>query len=210
MNTMQRRGVPLIVCAPSGTGKTTLIKMLRDEFPLSFSISCTTRAPRNGEIDGKDYHFLNQETFLDKIQKGEFVEWAKVHNNYYGTLKSTVNKALECGQDLIFDIDVQGAAQLSLALSDAKFAFIFPPSLQTLEERLNNRSTDSADVIEVRLKNAKKEIQASHWFDCWIINDNLNDAYDALRSFYISCTLAPRLNEKLIVNILSENNMAKA
>ncbi len=202
MNNIKRLGLPLVICAPSGSGKTTLIKKLQEEFHLPFSVSCTTRPKRKGEVDGKDYHFLDIETFEQKICSDEFAEYAKVHNNYYGTLKSSLDQTLKLGQDLIFDIDVQGAAQLSTALPHAKFVFIFPPSYEILEERLRNRAKDSEEVIDLRLKNARLEIQVANWFDAWIVNDDLEISYNELRSFYIASTLAPKLNSKFFMNIL--------
>ncbi len=199
---IKRQGLPLVICAPSGSGKTTLIKRLQEEFSLPFSVSCTTRPPRQGEVDGKDYYFVSQETFEQKIAAGELLEYAKVHNNYYGTLKSTIEQTLRQGQDLIFDIDVQGAAQLSVALAKAKFVFIFPPSHEILKQRLITRGTDTEETIKLRLKNAKLEIQSSNWFDAWIVNDDLDLAYDALRSFYLSCTLSPSLNAKFLMNLI--------
>ncbi len=199
-----RQGFPLILCAPSGAGKSTLVKKLCAEFPLAFSISCTTRAPREGEIDGVHYHFLTKEAFEQKIQNNEFAEWAVVHGNYYGTPLKPVTEQLAQGKDILFDIDIQGAKQLSLSLPGAKFVFIFPPSLEILKERLVNRGTDSMEVIERRLKNAIGEIEQSHWFDAWIVNDDLDKAYDELRAFYLSCTLEPRLCTQILKSVLGK------
>ncbi len=202
MNMIKRQGLPLVICAPSGSGKTTLIRKLQDEFSLPFSVSCTTRPPRTGEVNGQDYHFMDQKTFEQKIADGDLLEYAKVHNNYYGTLKSTIMQTLKQGQDLIFDVDVQGAAQLSVALPVAKFVFIFPPSQEILKQRLLIRGTDSEEMIALRLKNAKYEIQSSNWFDAWILNENIEVAYEALRSFYIASTLSPSLNSKFLMNLI--------
>ncbi len=201
---MGRQGVPLILCAPSGAGKSTLVKKLCEEFDLSFSISCTTRLPRAGEKDSIHYHFIDKDTFEKKIQANEFAEWAIVHGNYYGTPLKPLIETLEKGKDIIFDIDIQGAAQLLLSLPTARFVFILPPSLEILKNRLELRGTDSAEVIEKRMKNAIGEIKNSHWFEAWIVNDNLERAYDELRSFYLSCTLAPKLRPQLIKNILGK------
>jgi len=204
MDFMKRKGLPFIICAPSGTGKTTLTQKLCEEFSLSFSISCTTREPRVGEVDGKDYYFLNTKNFIEKKDQGEFAEWACVHDNYYGTPLKPLEERLNSGQDILFDIDVQGAAQLSLSLPNARFVFLYPPSFKVLEERLRERATDTQESIMKRLVNAQTEIKASHWFDAWIVNDNLNEAYDALRSFYISCTLSPHLYTNWISTLLSK------
>ena len=197
-----RTGLPLIICAPSGAGKTTLTTRLRQEFPLQFSVSCTTRAPRNGEVDGKDYYFLNRETFIERREQGMFAEWAEVHGNFYGTPLKPLRDRLAAGEDMLFDIDVQGAAQLSLTLPEARFVFVLPPSLAELEKRLRGRGTDSEESIRVRLSNAESEIRQSHWFDAWIVNDDLDKAYDELRAFYLASTLAPVLNSGLLHTIL--------
>jgi len=192
-----RRGLPLVICAPSGAGKSTLVGRLTAEFPMEFSISCTTRKPRGNEKDGVDYIFLDRETFLDRRGLGYFAEWAEVHGNFYGTPLKPVQDRLAQGKDMLFDIDVQGAAQLSLSLPEARFVFILPPSLEELERRLRGRGTDSEEAIRLRLSNARTEIMSSHWFDAIIINDDLDTAYDQLRSFYLASTLQPSLQPQL-------------
>lgn len=199
---IERQGVPLILCAPSGAGKSTLVKKLCAEFNLSFSVSCTTRTPREGEIDGVHYHFVGKEAFEEKIRRNEFAEWAVVHGNYYGTPLKPVLEQLERGKDMLFDIDIQGAAQLSLSLPRARFVFIFPPSMEILKQRLEKRGTDSMEVIEKRMKNAFGEIENAHWFEAWIVNDDLDKAYDELRAFYLSCTLNPKLRPQLLKSVL--------
>lgn len=192
-----RRGMPFVICAPSGAGKTTLVSRLTAEFSLEFSISCTTRAPRGTEKDGVDYIFIDRETFVARRESGYFAEWAEVHGNFYGTPLQPVRDSLALGKDMLFDIDVQGAAQLSLSLPEARFVFILPPSMGELERRLRGRGTDSEDAIKIRLANAKTEIMSSHWFNAVIVNDNLDMAYDQLRSFYVASTLQPYLNPQL-------------
>ena len=192
-----RRGLPLVICAPSGAGKSTLVGRLTAEFPMEFSISCTTRKPRGSEKDGVDYIFLDRETFIDRRGLGYFAEWAEVHGNFYGTPLKPVQDRLAQGKDMLFDIDVQGAAQLSLSLPEARFVFILPPSLEELERRLRGRGTDSEEAIRLRLSNARTEIMSSHWFDAIIINDDLDTAYDQLRSFYLASTLQPSLQPQL-------------
>ncbi len=200
---LDRFGVLLIVCAPSGAGKTTLISKLRQEFPrFGFSISCTTRDPRPGEVDGQDYHFISKHTFAERCQQGYFAEWANVFGNMYGTPLLPVQKALEKGQDLLFDIDVQGAAQLRLAFPQGRFVFILPPSLDELEKRLRKRNTDSPESIAKRLTRAQAELQEAHWFDAWVHNDNVDTAYDALRSVYLAATLEPRLTPQRVTSII--------
>ena len=192
-----RRGLPLVICAPSGAGKSTLVGRLTAEFPMEFSISCTTRKPRGSEKDGVDYIFLDRETFIDRRGLGYFAEWAEVHGNFYGTPLKPVQDRLAQGKDMLFDIDVQGAAQLSLSLPEARFVFILPPSMEELERRLRGRGTDSEEAIRLRLSNARTEIMSSHWFDAIIINDDLDTAYDQLRSFYLASTLQPSLQPQL-------------
>lgn len=154
-----RSGVLLVVCAPSGTGKTTLIQRLRDEFPnFAYSISCTTRAPRGHETDGEDYHFLSVEEFLRRREAGFFAEWANVHGNYYGTPLAPVLETLKAGQDVLFDIDVQGAAQLHLSLPRGQYVFLLPPSLSELERRLRGarhgrRGEHRPPPVQRRLRN---------------------------------------------------------
>jgi len=198
----KRQGLPLVVCAPSGAGKSTLIDKLCQEFSLKYSVSCTTRLPRPGEINGVHYFFLDKPDFLYKLDQGYFAEWAVVHDNYYGTPLKTVRHALGQGQDLVFDIDVYGAAQLRLTLPGTCFAFILPPSLEALEQRLQARGTDDSRTIALRLANAKNEIANSHWFDAVIVNDNLDTAFDEFRAFYLACCRKPVLNPRLAGTII--------
>lgn len=198
-----RFGVPLIICAPSGTGKTTLVQRLRQEFPnFAYSVSCTTRAPRGQEVDGKDYHFLSVEEFLRRRDAGAFAEWANVHGNYYGTPLGPVLDTLKAGRDLLFDIDVQGAAQLHLSLPRGVYVFLLPPSMSELEHRLRGRGTDEEASIARRLANADAEIRQAHWFDAWIVNDDLDAAYDHLRAVYLAATLNPAHRPALALSIL--------
>ncbi len=185
-------GLMLTISAPSGTGKSTLIGMLIKEYPLfRFSVSCTTRPRRPGEINGEDYYFIDREEFIRLRNKDHFAEWAEVHGNFYGTPRQKVLEALQSGQDLIFDIDVQGAVQLKNSLNMGLFVFIFPPSLKALENRLNARGTENPETILNRIKNAKNEIARSPVFDYWIINDNLQSAYDDLKSIVRAEKLRP-------------------
>ncbi|MBG0775002.1 MAG: guanylate kinase [Desulfovibrionaceae bacterium] len=200
-----REGVLLVLCAPSGAGKSTLTAQLLKEFPrFAFSVSYTTRAPRGQEQDGTDYHFVDKATFADLRAKGFFAEWAEVHGNFYGTpLQATIN-ALAAGKDLLFDIDVQGAKQLRASLSRGTYVFIFPPSLAELRRRLTGRGTDAAEAVEKRLANAVGEIRQAAFFDAWIVNDDLDTAYDELRAAYLAATLAPALAPGLPEALLGE------
>ena len=155
-----------MVSGPSGSGKTTLCRRLADEKEAHYSISCTTRLPRDGEIDGKDYHFLTTKDFQSRIDASEFLEHAKVHENYYGTLKTEVVNQLAVGIDVVMDIDVQGANQVrSCSDSQIKVAlidlFVMPPSEEELRSRLTGRGTDTEEIIALRMRNALEEME--HW-----------------------------------------------
>ncbi len=199
------RGLPLVLAAPSGAGKSTLTKKLLNEFPdFCFSVSYTTRAPRQGEEHGKDYFFIGEEEFKKKINENFFAEWAKVHDCYYGTPLKDIEENLSKGKDMLFDIDIQGASQLKLTLPETYFVFIFPPDMQELERRLYQRNTDSEDAIRTRLGNATSEIRQAFWFDAWIVNDNLIDAYDKLRSCVLSAKLSPQRHTSLLNTFLQD------
>lgn len=202
---MERQGIALVLSAPSGTGKTTLVKMLREEFPrLSYSISCTTRAPREGEQDGRDYHFLSRERFLQLKDESYFAEWAEVHGNFYGTPLAPVRQMLQEGKDVLFDIDVQGARQVKTSLPEAFFAFILPPSLEELRRRLHTRGLDSEETIRRRLGNARDELKEAAWYDALIVNDHLEDAYARLRAVYKAATLAPHCRMQMLHALLED------
>lgn len=197
-----RRGLALVVCAPSGAGKTTLVKRMLAEFPgFAYSISYTTRRPRAGEVNGRDYHFVDREEF-QKLRDAEFfAEWAEVHGNFYGTPLKPVQDLLAAGKDLLFDIDVQGARQLRGKLAGVHI-FIFPPSRQVLEKRLQGRGADDAQTIARRMKNAAAEINAADAFDVWIVNDDLDLAYAQLRAAYIAAGLKPHFRPDLLAGLL--------
>lgn len=204
---MQRNGIVLVICAPSGAGKTTLVKKLREEFPhFGYSVSCTTRAPRAGEEEGKDYHFLSRERFLALRDEGYFAEWATVHGNYYGTPLTPTLEMLHKGRDVIFDVDVQGAAQLRLTLPQGLYVFILPPSLEELEQRLRLRGSESEETLQERMGNALHEMRQAHWFDAWVVNDDLNSAYDQLRAAYLAATLKPQHRPLLLRTILGDRS----
>lgn len=166
---LQRRGILCIVSGPSGSGKTTLCRALSQSDPLcDYAVSCTTRKPRTGEVDGKDYHFLSREDFEERTTRGEFLEWAEVHGNLYGTLKSAVLERISNGEDVLMDIDVQGA-QLIRRIPDPAIAnslidvFILPPNREELEKRLSGRGTEDSDQLALRMHNALEEMR--HWRD---------------------------------------------
>lgn len=172
---LHRRGLMFILSSPSGAGKTTVSRMLLNHDPrLRMSVSVTTRAPRSGETDGRDYHFTDQPGFDEMAQTGEFLEWAHVFGHSYGTPKAEVKAGLKDGKDYLFDIDWQGTQQLYQKMqSDVVRVFLLPPSIDELRRRLNARGTDSAEVIAGRMERAKAEI--SHWdgYDYVIVNDNI-------------------------------------
>jgi len=172
-----------VIVAPSGTGKSTLIAKLMEDFPqMVESVSHTTRNPRKGEEDGVHYFFTGRESFKDLIDEGAFIEWAEVHNNFYGTSKKFIDKTLKEGLSLIFDLDVQGADSFkSYFGSSANVIFISPPSIESLEQRLKARATDLEEVIKVRLENARREILRKDDFDYCLINDNFENAYRELK-----------------------------
>lgn len=172
-----------IVTAPSGTGKTTLVRLLLESDPgIRLSISYTTRAPRNGEQDGRDYRFIDVPAFLAKIKSGDFLEWAEVHGNYYGTSKSWIEAEMAAGRDVLLEIDWQGAQQVRKAFPGTIGVFILPPSFDELERRLSGRGTDSAQVIARRLAAARDEMRHVGEFDYVIINDDLQQALGDLLS----------------------------
>jgi len=172
------KGKIIVVTAPSGSGKSTLIKEIKETFPKVLeSISTTTRSPRPSEEDGKHYFFIDKEDFIKKKDEGEFIEWAQVHDNFYGTSKSFVEDNLSQGTSILFDIDVQGANNLKALFGDeAKVIFISPPSLEELETRLRNRATETEKTLETRLKNAKEEMKSKEKYDYLLINDDLEQA----------------------------------
>ena len=174
------KGKLIIVSGPSGSGKSTVTKLVKDKLNIPLSISATTRKPRNGEIDGKDYYFLTKEEFQKKIKNDEFYEFANVHGNYYGTLKKTVEENLEKGLNVILEIDVQGALIAKEKKKDAILVFFKTENLEVLENRLRNRKTDSDEVIELRLKNAKKELEYEKKYDYVIVNKEIEKACNDL------------------------------
>ena len=177
-----------IVSAPSGTGKTTILKRIVSEMEnIMFSVSHTTRPPRPGEKDGVDYYFVEKDAFQKMQEQDLFHEWAEVHGNLYGTSRNAVQKIIDQGKDIILDIDVQGGLQAMDKVGDKGiFIFILPPCLQELEKRLVNRGTESESVIATRLKNAQGEIKFMDQYDYVIVNDNVSKAVEVLKSIIIA------------------------
>ncbi len=182
---MQGRGIVFVISAPSGAGKTTLIReILKRISGLSYSISYTTRPPRPGEVNGRDYHFVTEEEFLRMMREGKFVEWARVHGFLYGTPKE--NLYPKPGTDVLLDIDPQGAKQVKEIRPDAVLIFIVPPSIDELERRLRERKEDSEEEIRKRLSNARKELDQVGLYDYIVVNDELDKALQYLSSIILA------------------------
>jgi guanylate kinase len=186
----------LIICSPSGAGKTTLTReLLRSFGRLTFSVSCTTRKPRAAEVDGRDYFFVSREDFMRRVDAGAFVEWAEVHGNLYGTSMSELERAR--GEDkvgIVFDVDYQGARQIKAKLPSAVGVFILPPSMEELARRLRGRATDDESTIQRRFAKAKTEIENYRLFDYLIVNDDLEKSQARLRSIvYAEASRVTRL-----------------
>lgn len=179
-----------IVSAPSGAGKTSLVSGLLASTPnIDLSVSYTTRAPRPGETDGKDYHFVSRETFQAMAARGDFMESAEVYGNLYGTSQSWIQAEIDCGRDILLEIDWQGAAQVRRIFPGSISVFILPPSLQALESRLKGRNQDSAEVIEKRLQAAREDISHVAEFDYVIINDKLDEAVQQFKAVVVAAGL---------------------
>ncbi|MDH3974224.1 MAG: guanylate kinase [Deltaproteobacteria bacterium] len=184
---MKRKGILFVISAPSGAGKTTLCRELMNTFPdLKFSISYTTRDKRKGEVDGKDYHFTPEESFRKMISEGAFAEWAEVHGKLYGTKTEDIKKATREGNDIILDIDWQGARQIREKMGEGVYIFILPPGIEELEKRLRERGKDSEEIIRKRVRNAGEEMSHSSWYDYNITNDDLPLAANALKSIIVA------------------------
>lgn len=178
MQTGMNRGKLIVISAPSGSGKTTIARAILQKYPgMLFSVSATTRPPRTGEIDGKDYFFLSKDEFQRRVQQGDLVEWEEIYGNYYGTLKSEVDRALQRGVIMLFDVDVKGALSIKKAYpNDSVLIFIKPPSFEALQQRLLNRKTEDEATIRRRLDRVPMELQKGSQFDWQVVNDNLQTA----------------------------------
>lgn len=186
-NAGKRRGVLMVISSPSGAGKSTLSRLLLEDGHLGLSISVTTRERRPSEINGVHYHFISKEEFERKRDNDELIEWAEVHGHYYGTLRETVDKALAAGRDMLFDIDYQGAQQLQEKMPDDVVSiFILPPSMKELKSRLNRRAEDAPDVIDLRLHNARGEIEHYKSYDYVIINEDLEQSFSLIKTIHLA------------------------
>jgi guanylate kinase len=186
---MRETGVGLIfiISAPSGTGKTTLVREVIQKLPgLQFSVSFTTRLPRPNEKEGEDYHFVSHSTFQKMVEKNSFLEWAEVLGNRYGTPRPDFKKLELEGVDLILDIDTQGAKKVMKEIGQPVLIYLLPPSLKVLKERLVNRGGDSLEMVKFRLSNARREIEEAHGYHYVIVNDSMEDAVKKLKSIIIA------------------------
>lgn len=186
----KNKGHLVIVAGPSGSGKSTLIKKILSKYPQwSFPTSVTTREPREGEVHGDHYFFVSRDTFRQKIEANEFLEWAAVYGMYYGTLKSTITQGLQAGQHFLKDIDIQGARSLMALLGPEELTSIFisPPSLEALKARLMSRGTESEETLSNRLAEAQVEMEGASEFDHLIVNDDLGAAFDQFEQIIQNC-----------------------
>ena len=205
----KRRGLMLVLSSPSGAGKTTLARrLLKAEPGVEMSVSCTTRKQRNGEVEGRDYHFIDRETFAGMRDRGEFLEWAVVFDNYYGTPRKPVEELLAAGRDVLFDVDWQGAQSLrDDSPDDVVSVFILPPSGKALEQRLTERAQDAPEIVAARMRGASNEIQ--HWgeYDYVVINQDVDQALAAVRAILaaerLRCTRLTGLKD-FVQSLLAE------
>ena len=183
MSSLAHRTCPVVLSAPSGAGKTTIAQALVEgSEDVVFSVSATTRPARSHEVDGVDYHFLSETDFRAMIEADEFVEWAEVHGHLYGTSRHALRAALDDGRFLILDIDVQGAMQMRERVPDVVLVFVLPPSADALVERLTERGTEGEDTVARRIENARAELEQASQFDYIVVNDDLEQAIDEVRS----------------------------
>ncbi|MEW6068970.1 MAG: guanylate kinase [Nitrospirota bacterium] len=207
MQEKKSRGTLFIVSAPSGAGKTTLCKKIVSILPnLKFSVSYTTRQKRKGEINGKDYKFISREKFKQMIDEGEFIEWAEIYEEFYGSSKKTIEELLSLGVDVLLDIDTQGAMQIKKKYKEGAYIFVLPPSLDVLKERLEKRKTDSKEEIEKRLRKSISEIKNYQMYDYVIINNKLEDALKEFEAIIIS----QRISTKIINPLWVEKKFFKS
>ena len=203
------KGLLVVLLSPSGGGKTTIYRAILERHPeFMYSISATTRPPRINEINGVDYIFLSDDEFLNKIDNGEFIEWAFVHGYRYGTLRATVESALKKGAVMLFDLDVQGADAMKKKFpEDVVNIFILPPTREELKRRLIMRKTDKEDVIELRLRNADAEVKKAMEYDYIVINDDLNIAIDKVDAIISAELCRPQRQREILKNWNSSSSI---
>lgn len=184
---MEQKGLLVVVSGPSGAGKGTLCKALLTKHDnLQYSISATTRQPRVGEQNRKNYYFVSEKDFIEMIRQRDFLEWAKVYDNYYGTPKSPVLDMLNSGNDVLLEIDIQGALQVKKEFPDGVFIFIFPPSIQELKSRIQHRGTETPEDMSKRIKSAYAELEYAYEYDYIVINDDIGKAVEELSAIIIA------------------------
>jgi guanylate kinase len=184
---MSVSGSIFVLSGPSGSGKSTLIRHVRESFSaLAYIVSHTSRKPRSAEINGVDYHFVSREIFTGMIQKGEFVEWAEVYKDYYGTSVSSLEGPTSQGLDVIMDVDIRGAENIKARFKETILVYVLPPSLEELAKRLKSRGTDSDEAVRARLEKAAGEIRNCRWYDYLIFNEDLMRAVDEMKSVIVA------------------------
>ena len=195
---MKKNGMIIIVSAPSGAGKTSICDaLIKSDKNIVYSVSTTTRKPRKGERNGREYFFVDDKTFKTMVKKNLFVEWAKVHDHFYGTSKKVLEQTINKGKDILLDIDVQGAVKIKKQYKDALMIFITTPTLKILKERLIKRNKDSMDVIKTRLENAKKELTYLPKYDYLILNDKLDESIEKAKSVICAERLSIKRNKNI-------------
>ena len=198
------RGILFVISSPSGGGKGTLIRRILTHMPrLGYSVSWTTRAPRQGEVNGRDYHFVTQEDFAAARERGEFLEWANVHGNFYGTSLKVVERELGVGRDIVLEIDVQGAATVRRAGIAAVSVFILPPSFDILRRRLTGRQSENPDSLALRLQNSRGEVEHYREFDYLVLNDDVDRAATQLASIVYAERARRERQQRLAERVLA-------
>jgi guanylate kinase len=200
----RERGILFVISSPSGGGKGTLIRRILTHMPrLGYSVSWTTRAPRQGEVDGREYHFVSLEDFTAARERGEFLEWASVHGNFYGTSLKVVERDLAAGRDIVLEIDVQGAATLRRLGIEAVSIFILPPSFEILRRRLTGRQSENSDTLALRLQNSRGEVEHYREFDYVVLNDDVDRAATQLASIVYAERARRVRQERLAERVLA-------